>query len=507
MENLVKTDVSKWLIKNHKTNEWKVDNSLLHKSFTFNSEIMRRGENGIFIFISGKWKQLNEEQFIKLLSSIFRRMSFKYTKEHVPFSPQLIKNLYLSIFAFIEEFPTHGEIQNVLSDGFYKVISEKKVYKITPKTGEVIEEENKGQYYNFACLKDFDIKEKPKFSPTLKKFFKNLTNNDKDYLSYLQEMIGSCLLNQTSPEPYIYILYGGGKNGKSAFNRMLSYIVFHQISSVEFSNLSEQNLHLFEQKYVNCPSEISDKSFNSSLMKAVTSGDPVSVNEKYKDPRTIIPISKQIASANKLPTLSDSSHGMWRRLQILPFDLKINSSNKIDENTLLKCFSEESEELRKWAFAGLIEFIKNDGEHTKVQKIIEATDSYKEDENNVHQFLKLFFNFIVENFNSIKEKKYTNFFNMDIKPNIFKFDKGWLNDPKVELHELYIIYKHWAGTQGYKPLSVKNFRTKIKEEFIKDMDVVSYGANPALQFLIFSYLPKEKIPVEVIYKKEEDVLF
>lgn len=500
MINMIKTDVSKWLIQNHRTGEWKVEQSLLFKNIEFDLTKFRNGENGVFIFISGKWKNLNEEQFLKILTNQFKKKMFEYTKEHIALSPQMIKQIFSSMLAFSQEFPESGEIINLMSDGTYKVITKSWVYRITPKTCQVEKVENVGQFFNFACLDDFEINEKVKFSPTLKKFFDNITEKNEDYFSYLQEMVGSCLLNQTSPEPYIYILFGGGKNGKSAFNRMLSYVVFHQMASVEFSDINPQNLQLFESKYVNCPSEISDKTFNSSIMKSITSGDPVGVNEKYKDPRKIIPIAKQIASCNKLPSLNDTSFGMWRRLQILPFDFKINSSNKIDENSLFKCFSDESKELRKWAFEGLLRFIKNDGEHTKVLKILEATNSYKEDENNVLQFLKAFFSYIVENFELIKNKKITSFEGQSINYLIFKFDKGWVCDPKVVLSELYIHYKFWASSQGYKPVSVKNFRTKIKDEFIKDMDLTDYSGNPALQFQIFSYLPKKEIPIEIVEK-------
>jgi len=502
----IQSNVKKWLYKDI-NQEWSINSKKLYKDLSIDISKLRSGDHGIFVFSKGKWKQYSDEGFQRLIVRFFKQLTYKEAGEHIPILPSVLKHIYQSVITTCQNFPDLGTIRNVRANGNYKVITESYVYNIEPKTGKFNQEKNEGQYYNFAALEDFEIDEKPiKLSPTLQKFLDNITKKDKSFEMYLQELVGSCLLNQTSPEPYIYILYGPGKNGKSAFINMLSYIVFHQLSSIEFSQISEQTISNFENKYINCPSEISDKTFNSSILKAITSGDAVGANEKYKDPRTILPISKQIASANKLPSISDSTVGMWRRLQIIPFNLKINNTNKIDENTLTKCFREENNILRTWAFQGLIRFIKNDGEHTKVQEIIKTTKDYEEDENNVHQYLKLFFDFLVDNFDKIKDKKDVYFDEINIKNNVFKFEKGWECDPKIEVSKLYNFYKQWAASQGYKPLSIKNFRHKIKSEFILNINVAQYGPHLALQFIIFQEInkkQKENIPIEVVYNDDK----
>ncbi len=491
-------DIKKCLYKD-KNRNFKINEILFFKNIKIKDGYVKQTDNGIYIFISGKWKYLNDEQFFKIINHYLRKLVYNEAKEYILIPSKIIREIYQICLVTADKFPETGDIINIVADGYYKVITETKIYKIEPVSGNVIIEKNEGQYYNFACIKDFDIDKKIEFTPIIKKFFNNITNKNKNYLEYLQELAGSCLLNQTAPEPYIYILYGGGKNGKSAFNRLLSYIVFHQTSAVEFANINEQNAALFASKYINMPTEITDKTFNSAILKAITSGDPISVNEKYKDPRKIIPISKQIASTNKLPALADSSYGMWRRLQILPFDFKITHANKIDENILYKEFRENTEILRIWAFKGLIRFIKNDGIHTKVKDIIEATNNYKLEENNVYQFLNEFRQFIIKNNYDIKNSEtvlFLNDFYINTKK-VFKYEKGETYDPKIVLKELYQIYKNWASNQGYKPLSIKNFKFKIKEEYIPNIDIDEYAHQFAVKFIVFN-------EIERIHKTKEN---
>lgn len=482
---------------------WKVNIDSLYKNIVFNSSIIRSNKKDIFFFIEGAWKQYSEEEFIRLLTSLLKRVSFQYAKQHIAIPPAAVKQLYFSCLAHVKIFPEDSEILNIMSDGYYKVITKNFIYKISPIDYKLIKEKNEGQYYNFAVLENFenDLTKKIELSPTIKKFFNNITAGDNNYLLYLQELIGSCLLNQTAPEPYIYILHGPGKNGKSVFIRLLSYIVNHKKCSVEFSNINEQNIPMFESHYINCPSEISDKSFSSSLLKAISSGDPVGANEKYKNPRTILPIAKQVASANKLPNLNDSSEGMWRRLQILPFDFKITSINKIDENTLIKEFQEQSENLRAWAFEGLVRFIQNKGIHTKVMKVLQETLAYRQDENNVYQFLDSFLNCLIDNFNDLKNKKPIYFNDEIVKQSIFKYDKGELNDPKVKISDLYLLYRNWCHLQGYRPLNVKNFKLKALSEFNRNWETSNYSRDIAIKFQVFLNI---KVPVEVVYQDDNN---
>jgi putative DNA primase/helicase len=55
------------------------------------------------------------------------------------------------------------------------------------------------------------------------------------------------------------------------------------------------------------------------LLKALTSGDPIQVNRKNKDPITMRPTARLIFATNTMPPITDRSEGVWRRMIAMPF--------------------------------------------------------------------------------------------------------------------------------------------------------------------------------------------
>jgi len=478
--------------------QYKLSTQAVMDSVNINSKMCMLLGRDFMVFVSGKWRHISEESMIHLVDSIVKRNLKKVGGKKYQVSGSVINTIVSYGRAEMEPWPSSSDIQKVLSDGTYKVITKDTVYRIYTN-GTVDTVQNTGQYFNGACLPNFSL-DVP-LNEDILQFLHSITLGQQDYIDYIQEMFGNIILNQHDPEPYIYLLSGSGKNGKSAFLKLINFMVAQQFSSVEFANINEQNAFLFEQVYVNCPTELGERSFSSAILKAIVSGDPVGVNEKYKSPRTIIPMASMVGSANKLPSIPDTSYGMWRRIQILPFLLKITKKNQIDEVDLMKLFSDNVEGIRSWGFQGLLRFITNRGKHSSCVVIKEASKQYKDEENSVMTFIKDFLFEVVEHCTDGYDFK-TLFDGYSTGQKKLVGEQGNRDGAfRIRIRDLYNAYTCWSKKYGFKTFNVKNFKEKLFSEsndYIQK-DILLNGEAVYCNILAFKIDMKlGRIEVEVV---------
>lgn len=119
------------------------------------------------------------------------------------------------------------------------------------------------------------------------------------------------------------LLLGEGANGKSTYLRWL-------VNFVGKRNTAALSLHKLEQdrfagarlvgKLANvCPDLPTAHLSSTSMFKAVTGGDVLSGEFKFKDSFEYTPFCKLVFSANKPPQSDDATHGFFRRWQVVPF--------------------------------------------------------------------------------------------------------------------------------------------------------------------------------------------
>ena len=58
---------------------------------------------------------------------------------------------------------------------------------------------------------------------------------------------------------------------------------------------------------------------NEEVVKSLTGGDTVTARHPYGRPFQYVPVAKFFLRVNDKPFIRDQSHGMWRRIKLLPF--------------------------------------------------------------------------------------------------------------------------------------------------------------------------------------------
>lgn len=119
------------------------------------------------------------------------------------------------------------------------------------------------------------------------------------------------------------LLLGEGANGKSTYLRAC-------VAFIGKANTTALSLYKLEQdkfagerlmgKPANiCPDLPTAHLSSTSMFKALTGGDVLSAEYKFRDSFEYVPFCKLVFSANKPPQSDDATHGFFRRWQVVPF--------------------------------------------------------------------------------------------------------------------------------------------------------------------------------------------
>ena len=212
-------------------------------------------------------------------------------------------------------------------------------------------------------------------------------------IEVLQEYLGLLFVDRDALKlEEMLVLLGGGSNGKSVvfetIFRMLGErnVSTYDISSLVKGNSYEYNLAAIDGKILNYTSELDPKDFSSELTKKLISGEPVMARQIYSKPIMLKNIPLFICNANKLPQTDDKTHGFFRRLLIIPFEVTIAEKDQ-DKELSVKLRS-EFPGILNWIIEGRKRILASKVQFTKVNDIDRIKEEYRVIQDSVYGFLK-----------------------------------------------------------------------------------------------------------------------
>ena len=309
--------------------------------------------------------------------------------------------------------------------------------------------------------------------------FLNRVLPDEGMQRVLQEFMGAIFIDRDKAKiEKMLILKGAGSNGKSVvFNTLKGLLGEENIKTLSLSELiggaeRKQNIASINGKRLNYCSEIQTQEFgkNVDALKALISGEPVEVRLVYINNFTARNIPLLMANANRMPYIKDWSHGLSRRIIILPFDVVLEEK---EQNKRL------SEELRKeysgilnWILAGRHRLITNNYQFSISQALQDTVDSYQADSSSVLQFMK------AKDYNRTLVE--------------IKKEPKWL-----EAQKLFYAYVKWSAENNVTPESQKKFSLVLKE--------AGYANRKVGNVMTYAVYQSEERPVKEEFKPKNDV--
>jgi len=260
-------------------------------------------------------------------------------------------------------------------------------------------------------------------------FLKRVTGDDPEMVQFLQNLFGYALV-AGNPDQVFVFLYGDGNNGKSTFLKAVARVLGDY--AVETSadtflvrrnrNVRDDLMRLQGMRLVSAHEVRSGELWDESIIKNITGGEAVTARELYGRIQQFDPLFLPVVSANSRPHIRATDHGFWRRLVLVPFDVRI-PDEEVDKHLPRKLEDEHAGILawlvkgyRSWREEGLV----------RPQRVMDAVASYQGETNPIRGFI----------------------------------------DEKCSVHEsssitkakFYDHYKDWAERSGLKPVSKPKVR-------------------------------------------------
>ena len=264
----------------------------------------------------------------------------------------------------------------------------------------------------------------------------NKVQPDTTAQAVLAEFVGNALAPELKLQK-VLVLNGPGSNGKSVFCEIITAALGREnVSSYTMESLTKQDSRScaqLENKLLNYSSENSIK-MNVEAFKTLVCGEPVEVRRLYQESYTIEGYAKLMFNCNLLPRDVEQSEGFFRRFLIVPFNVRIEESER-DPELAAKIIAGELPAVLNWILQGLRRLLRAK-DFTECESARRALEQYRKESNSVLMFIE-------EN---------------NLLPG------GGSTADRVRLAHLYESYKRYCQGSSYYPLNKTNFNKQMQAQ-------------------------------------------
>ena len=269
---------------------------------------------------------------------------------------------------------------------------------------------------------------------------------DEEMREFLRRILGYCLTGSTR-EHKLFIFYGTGRNGKSTLINVLRHVMGdYAVSSPVQTFLAKRDgnsgseaspdlARLPGARVVSAAEPPEGARLDESKVKEMTGGDPMTVRHLNQGFFEFRPNFKAIISTNHQPTIRGTDHGIWSRINLVPFTVQIQQ-DKIDRGLEEKLLA-EAEGILQWMLTGTEDWFA--AGLAPPSKAIAAVEDYRADQDPVGEFLK-----------SRCDLYALDYFNPST-------GRPWETGQK-QVRDAYV---EWCKEEGLEPMSAKAFGSKL----------------------------------------------
>ncbi|WP_108817613.1 DNA primase family protein [Pseudovibrio sp. Alg231-02] len=253
---------------------------------------------------------------------------------------------------------------------------------------------------------------------------------------FLQVYAGYCLTGLTAEQKLLFF-YGDGANGKSTFVEAICGLMGDYAGQLNPESVTGTGQRRGDQatpdlatlvgkRLVRVSELPKGEAVKEELIKALTGGEPMQVRRLHQGFFDMTPIFKAIMSGNDKPFIKGNDYGIWRRLLIVPWSVRISEEQKRPMAEVLAEFEAERSGILNWMLKGLQIYME---EGLDVPPAVEGlTQDYKTELDPIQQFVDACLEFAEP---------------PGEDP----------NEPSITGRAMYDTYKKWSEISGLKPFT------------------------------------------------------
>lgn len=264
---------------------------------------------------------------------------------------------------------------------------------------------------------------------------------DQELIYFIQEIIGYSLTTDISYQVMFWCI-GEGENGKGVLFHVLNVLGGASSAHVDLNILKKEKYQLatlLGKRIVMCSeANTHDNLVEDGIIKAFVAGDPISVRQIRREPFTLYPTGKLWWAMNRLPTITDTSHGFWRRMRPIPFNNTFQDGNRIVD--LKEKLDLELSGIFNWCLIGLRR-LRQDKKFSHCLQVERMKNQLQIESNTIRLFVE-----------DEAEITWMNAANKGIDPDS-------IEEPSKLV---YTRYTTWAKANGYKPMSDRSLKVEME---------------------------------------------
>lgn len=206
---------------------------------------------------------------------------------------------------------------------------------------------------------------------------------------------GGLSLTGFTGEQKLAFFYGGGSNGKGTWVETIARIAGDYAGTIKIQSLLDQGKKSGDQatpaiaklpgvRFLRVSEPSKGAVLDEGLVKELTGEDPVDARHLNKSFFTFFPEFKITISGNNKPVIKDTSDGIWRRMQLVPWQADIPAAQR-DKGLKDKLLAER-DGIFAWLMRGLLDWKKHG--LIEPEDVRLATSEYRDDSDTVGRFLR-----------------------------------------------------------------------------------------------------------------------
>jgi putative DNA primase/helicase len=159
---------------------------------------------------------------------------------------------------------------------------------------------------------------------------------DPNLIACFQRRVGYTLTGDTS-EQCLFLVAGDGENGKTTGMETIAAMLGDYATAADASTFTtvasdraarSDLARLRGARLVTADEIDAGATLAESLVKRLTGGDRITARYLYRDEFEFRPVMTLWVTVNHLPQVQGDDHAIWRRLQVIPFDKRIQRPDK-----------------------------------------------------------------------------------------------------------------------------------------------------------------------------------
>lgn len=197
-------------------------------------------------------------------------------------------------------------------------------------------------------------------------FLQEVFQGDADIIAFVKRMTGYFLTGDTREES-VFIPTGKGQNGKTKMVETLRAILGDYAGDTPVSTFTDKResntadlAALMGKRLVTASEGEEAQSFNESLLKTLSGGDPITCRHLYQPYFTYTPTFKVLFSTNEIPRIRSQNFAMKRRIKLLPFRQRFydpeDGKTPLKDSQLLPKLLAERSGILAWMVQGCLEW-------------------------------------------------------------------------------------------------------------------------------------------------------